>query len=181
MKNNCINIRHLSHNDIGDDMYYINTFLFYSIIGHILENSIYSKIDSGILYGYWTPIYGLGVLLILTIFYFIAKKVKNKYIRPIILFFSCALILGLLELLGGLFIENVFGRVFWNYSDEVFSIFKYTSLKMMFLWGLSSIILIYIIHPFVHFFIKKIPRFISYTLAFLFLFDLIYTITTIGA
>jgi len=114
-------------------MYYINTFLFYSIIGHILENIVYSKIDSGILYGYWTPIYGFGSLIIIFINFVICKKIKNKFIRPIILFFSSALILGLLELIGGFFIEKVFGRIFWDYSNEYFVILKYTSLKMMFI------------------------------------------------
>lgn len=171
---------YLSHNDIGDDMYYINTFLLYSILGHILENFIYDKVDSGILYGYWTPIYGLGVLLILFINYFIKKKFKNKFLRPVLLFFSCALILGLLELFSGLFIEKVFGRVFWNYSNEMFSIFKYTSLRMMFVWGIASVLLIYIIHPYLSFIIKKIPKSISWTLAFLFIFDLIYTLIMIS-
>ena len=158
-------------------MYYINTFLFYSILGHFFENFIYSKIDSGILYGYWTPIYGMGALLILFIFYLICKKIKNKFIRPIILFFSSALILGLFELISGFIIERIFGRIFW---DEAFSIFRYTSLKMMMVWGISSIILIYIIHPFLKFVIKKIPKVISIPLAFLFIFDLVYAIITIG-
>lgn len=161
-------------------MYYINTFLFYSIIGHILESFIYTKIDSGILYGYWTPIYGIGALLIIFINFFMCKKFKNKLIRPIILFISCFFILGLFELISGLILENVFGRVFWNYSDERFSIFKYTSLKMMFIWGISSVLFIYIIHPFMNLIIKKIPKSVYLTLAFLFIFDLIYTLITIG-
>lgn len=161
-------------------MYYINTFLFYSIIGHMIENIIYSKVDSGILYGYWTPIYGFGCLVILFIFLIISKKIKNKFIRPVILFFSCALILGMLELFGGIFIEKVFGRIFWDYSEQAFSIFKYTSLKMMFLWGIFSVLFIYIINPYLSIIIKKIPRLISLILAFLFIFDLIYTLITIG-
>jgi len=161
-------------------MYYINTFLFYSILGHFLENFVYTKIDSGILYGYWTPIYGMGALLILYIFHIISKKIKNKFIRPIILFISCSLILSFFELTGGLIIEKIFGRVFWDYSNEAFCFFRYTSLKMMFIWGISSLIFIYVIHPFLKFVIKKIPKVISFPLAFLFIFDLVYTIITIG-
>lgn len=161
-------------------MYYINTFLFYSILGHFIENIFYTKIDSGILYGYWSPIYGIGVLLIIFINLIICNKVKNKFVRPIFLFFYCALILGFFELISGIIIEKLFGRIFWNYSNEPFSIFKYTSLKMMIIWGLSSILLIYVIHPFLHFIIKKIPKLICITLAFLFIFDLIYTLITIG-
>jgi len=159
-------------------MNYINTFLFYSIIGHFIENIFYTKIDSGILYGYWTPIYGLGCLLVLFINYIICKKVNNKLIRPIILFLACAFILGFFELLGGILIEKLFGRIFWNYSNELFSIFKYTSLKMMFLWGLCGVLFIYLFNPYLSFIIKKIPKSVSLTLAFLFIFDLVYTLIT---
>lgn len=161
-------------------MYYINTFLFYSILGHFLENFIYKKIDSGILYGYWTPIYGMGALFIMFIFYLISKKIMNKFVRAIVFFFSSAIILGLFELISGLIIEKIFGRIFWDYSNEAFCFFRYTSLKMMLIWGLSSIVFIYIIHPFLKFIIKKIPKVISIPLAFLFIYDLIYTIITIG-
>ena len=161
-------------------MNYINTFFVYSILGHILENFVYTKVDSGILYGYWTPIYGFGCLLILLIDYVVRKKVKNKFLRVFVLFISCALLLGVLELLGGWLIEKVFGRVFWNYSDEPFAIFKYTSLKMMLIWGIASVLFIYIINPYLNIIIKKIPRFVTFTLAFLFIVDLVYTLITIS-
>ncbi len=154
----------------------INTFLFYSIIGHFLENIIYTKIDSGILYGYWTPIYGLGVLLISLIFYLICKYVKNKLYRAIDLFFISALSLGTLEFLGGILIEKIFGRVFWDYSDQFLHIGKYTSIKMMTIWGFSSVLFIYLIHPFMKLIIKKIPKSLTITLAFLFVIDLIFTL-----
>ena len=161
-------------------MNYINTFLFYSIIGHILENFTYSKIDSGILYGYWTPIYGIGVLLMILTFNIITKCVNNKILRIFVLFISSFLTLGLLEFFGGLLIEKLFGRVFWDYSNQNFNIGKYTSLKMMLLWGIASVIVIYIINPFVDLFLKKIPKSVTITLAFLFLFDLIYTLITLN-
>ena len=161
-------------------MFYINTFLFHSIIGHLLESVAYSKIDGGILYGYWTPVYGIGAILIVLINYFICTKVKKKLVRPLILFIACALILGLFELCSGIIIEELFGRIFWNYSDEMFSIFKYASLKMMIIWGICGVLFIYVINPFMQLIIKKIPKSISLTLAFLFLLDLIYTLLTIS-
>ena len=56
-------------------MYYINTFFIFSILGHIIENFVYKHVDSGILFGFWTPIYGLGIILILLINN-ILKKLK---------------------------------------------------------------------------------------------------------
>lgn len=45
-------------------MYYINCFFLYSFLGFIIENIVHliNKDDSGsgILYGPWTPIYGVG-------------------------------------------------------------------------------------------------------------------------
>lgn len=161
-------------------MYYINVFFIFSIIGHILENFVYVHVDSGILYGFWTPIYGFGVLLILFIDYVLKKLKINKYLYPFVLFIISAVFLSTLEYIGGTIIENLYGRIFWDYSYQKFHIGKYTSLKMCFLWGLSSIAIIYIFKPFLDKFIKKIPKFITYILVFLFIIDIIVTFINIA-
>ena len=50
-------------------MYYLNYFFIFSIFGHLLETTMYKifnwNLESGFLYGYWTPVYGLGAILIL--------------------------------------------------------------------------------------------------------------------
>ena len=45
----------------------------FSILGHFIESFFYSNGDSGILLGYWTPIYGVGTIIILLINNFIDK------------------------------------------------------------------------------------------------------------
>ena len=157
-------------------MNYINTFLFYSIIGHAIENQVYTKVDSGILYGYWTPIYGLGVLAMLLLFKMISKWEKNKLLRVIFLFLSAFFTIGILEFFGGMFIEKVYGRIFWDYSNHALPIGRYTSLGMMFLWGISSVLVVYLINPFVDIILKKIPKSLTIALALLFLYDLFYTL-----
>ncbi len=98
-------------------MYYINVFFIFSILGHLLESTLHPSYESGILYGYWTPIYGVGVVLILLINRFIKNKFKlSKWVYPIILFISCSLILAGIELIGGYLIQYIFKRVFWNYE-----------------------------------------------------------------
>lgn len=161
-------------------LYYLNIFFIFSIFGHILENFVYVHVDSGILYGFWTPIYGTGVLLILLINYVLKQFNVNKYIHPILLFIFSAIILSTLEYISGTIIEFFFGRIFWDYSSEQFHIGKYTSLKMCLLWGLSSILLIYILLPLLNKIIKKIPKFITYILVFLFIIDLIVTFINLG-
>jgi len=161
-------------------LYYLNIFFIFSILGHILENFVYSHVDSGILYGFWTPIYGTGVLLILFINNVLKKLKINKYIFPIILFILNAVLLSTLEYIGGTVIEFLFGRVFWDYSSDTFHIGKYTSLKMCLLWGISSILLIYILMPLLNKIVKKIPKFITYILVFLFIIDLTITFVNLG-
>ena len=60
-----------------------------------------------------------------------------------------------------------------------FNIGKYTSLEMAVIWGLSSIILVYLIKPLVDKFIKKIPKLITWILVILFLIDLIFILDKI--
>ena len=49
-------------------MYYLNYFFIFSIFGHLFETLLFKfmnkNLKSGFLYGYWTPVYGLGVVLI---------------------------------------------------------------------------------------------------------------------
>ncbi|MBQ7136657.1 MAG: putative ABC transporter permease [Bacilli bacterium] len=161
-------------------MYYINTFFVFSILGHIIENFVYKNVDSGILFGLWTPIYGLGVILIILIHNTLKKIKINKCLYPFILFVVSAILLSTLEYIGGILIEKLFGRIFWNYSNQQFNIGKYTSLRMSLIWGISSILVVYILKPILNKVIKKIPKFITYILVFLFIIDLIFTFINLG-
>ena len=106
----------------------------------------------------------------------ILKYYKLKwYIKVPPLFIISAIILGIIETIGGYYIEIVFGRVFWVYYDHFVPIGKYTSLKMMLIWGLASIFLIYFLMPIVNKFIKKVPNMLTEILIFLFISDVLYT------
>lgn len=164
-------------------MYYINCFFVYSIIGFMFENVIGiilgNPFNSGILYGPITPIYGLGVILILTISkYFFIHLHLPRWLETIISFFTLIIILTLLEFIGGILIEKIFNTVFWDYSNLKFNIGKYISLEISFLWGILALFIIYIIHPILDNFIKNIPYFITYISIIIFIIDLIITIYT---
>ena len=160
--------------------YYLNIFFLLSILGHIIENFIYVHVDSGILLGPWTPIYGIGTLVIIGINNVLKKLKINKYIHPVILFILSAVFLSTIEYIGGTLIEKLYGRVFWDYSYQKFNIGKYDSLKMSLIWGLASILVIYILMPFLDKIIKKIPKFITWILILLFIIDIIFTIISLG-
>lgn len=155
-------------------MYYIKYFFIFSILGHFIESFFYTNGDGGILIGYWTPVYGIGAVTILIINNFIKKK-KFKY-NKLILFLSSAIILSTIEVLGGYLIKWIFHKILWDYSNQMFNIGKYTSLAISLVWGICSLILIYILKPIIDKFINKIPNFIIYILLLLFIIDNIATI-----
>lgn len=162
-------------------MYYIINFYLYSILGYFLE-TIYSLIsnndfESGILYGPWTPIYGIGVIIIILLSKTIFKSMhKNRFIETIVVFISVTIILTLLEYLAGITIEKIFNIVFWDYSNQKYNIGKYISLSMSMIWGIGSVLFIYLIKPISDKIINKIPNFIIYLISFIFIFDVVYTI-----
>ncbi len=161
-------------------IYYLNSFLIYSIIGFLIESSLkyffLKDMNNGILYGPWIPVYGIGCVFIILIMRFVFNRIKvNRFFKIVLVFLLSAVILTLIELLGGLLIEAIFHKVFWNYSDMKFNIGPYISLEMAFLWGLMSLVLIYLIKPIVDKIIKKIPSIITYLVFVSFIVDLIFT------
>lgn len=161
-------------------MYYFNIFFIYSIIGYFYEILICllfnNKLESGFMYGPWTPIYGIGVLLILIVSKTLFKKLKlNKIVENIIFFFIIIFILTTIEWIAGNLLYLIYHKDFWNYSNMIFSIGKYISLLVSLIWGLFSFIVLYIIHPQIKKITKKIPKFFTYTLIILFIIDLLFS------
>lgn len=156
-------------------MYYLNYFFIFSIIGHIIESIIYYNGDSGILLGWWTPIYGIGVVIILLINKLVNKIKTNNFIKILLLFIISATLLSIIEAIGGYLIEWIFNYSFWDYSSYKFNIGKYATLEMGIIWGISSIIVI-ILKPFLDKIISKIPKYFTYILIILLILDLFFTI-----
>lgn len=161
-------------------MYYLNYFFIFSIFGHLLETMIYKlsnwNLESGFLYGFWTPVYGLGVVLILFISNLIFKKLKiNKFLEVLIFLVVIMFVLTFIEYSGGILLELTFNKTFWDYSDHTFHLGKYVALDITLIWGLCSIALIYLIKPYLDKIIIKIPKWITYILLILFIIDVVLT------
>lgn len=157
-------------------MYYLNCFFIYSILGYVLETVVAlitnTSYKSGILNGWWTPVYGIGAVTILFISEYLFKNLHmNRIIETIVVFIVAAIVLSTLEALGGVLIEKMFGISFWDYSNHKYNIGKYISLEMTAVWGVISIIFIYVIHPFLKNIIKKIPIWVTIIFVILFLAD----------
>lgn len=157
-------------------MYYLKYFFLTSIFGHILETTMCKNYESGILFGPWTPVYGIGTIIIIFLSDKILKKrnVKN-FKKLILLFVYCASILSLTELIGGLLIEKIFGYSFWDYSNHKFNIGKYICLEISLLWGTIAVIFVFI-KPLLDKIIKYIPNIIIYAMSALFVIDMTLTI-----
>lgn len=163
-------------------MYDINIFLTYSILGFFYECIINfiqdGRFSSGFMYGSWTPIYGIGVLIILYIY----KKLKkyNKIKRLIIMSIISMIVLTLLEYITGNLIELIFHTSFWDYSNYKFNYGKFISLESSLIWMIGSIIIIFI-HKKLKKYIKKIPNQITIILSIVFTIDLVLSIIRISS
>lgn len=154
-------------------MYYINYFFIFAIIGHFIETVFVPNFTSGILYGWWTPVYGFGTILILLIGKIIDKfNLKGKRIFKIfITYLTCMIILSLIELIGGYLIKFIFDTEIWNYEHHKFNIGSYISLEMANIWGIAGIFVLYVLKPIIDKLEKYIPKWITYILMILFIID----------
>ncbi len=159
-------------------MYYINYFFIFAIIGHFIETVFIPNFNSGILYGWWTPVYGFGAVLILITGKVINKINWNKKIilKVIATYFCSMILLSLIELFGGYLIKIVFNKELWNYEHHRFNIGHYISLEIANIWGISSILVLYVLKPIFDKFVNKIPNIVTYILIFLFITDNILTL-----
>ncbi len=148
------------------------------IFGFIYE-TIFYRIDLGYFvkrgstYGPWIPIYVFGGLFITLLTY----KYKEK---PLMVFILGMLVSGLLEYGTGYYLDKYMGIRLWNYYEEICNfgnINGYICLRSVLFFGFSSLLLIYLIIPFLLKYIKSVRRsymsMISYMLFITFSFDFI--------
>ena len=154
--------------------YYINYLFLYSILGFLLE-SFYFKLHnanmhSGIFYGPYNFIYGIAML---SCFY-----VYNKLSLNIITYyFIFTIITTIIEFISGHIIYYLLKIDKWDYTPFKYHFGKYICIRNSLIWGLLSIICIYILNPYL---INKIlfiiPKTFSISLIILFLIDFILSI-----
>ena len=163
-------------------MYNVNVFLTYSVIGFFYECIINyiqdGKFSSGFMYGPWTPIYGIGVLIILFIYKKLSKYSKTK--RLILMSIISMIVLTILEYITGNLIELIFHTSFWDYSNYKFNYGKFISLESSLIWMFGSIIIIFI-HKKLKKYIKKIPNQITIILSIVFTIDLVLSVIRISS
>lgn len=163
-------------------MYYINSFFVYSLLGFIIESTIFKNTKlkaSGVLKGPITIVYGIGALILLLTNRYIIDKIKLKEpLKITITFIIYIITLTLVELICGYLCNLIFNVDMWNYTDKKYNIGKYICLEYIGIWGIYGIITTYILKPFIDKIIKLIPKEITYLLLFITTLDFIITIIT---
>lgn len=138
-------------------------FMIYSILGWMLESSytiiITKKFSNrGFLMGTYCPIYGVGVLLILSL-------LKRYQSEPLVLFVMSIVICSLLEYVTSFLMEKIFKNRWWDYSDKKFNINGRICLETMIPFGLIGTFIFYGLNPFIFNMLLSIPKIIVIIIA----------------
>ena len=161
-------------------MYYVNIFFIFSFIGFLFENvlNIFTNdnFNSGVLYGPWTFIYGIGVLLMVIMYKFLQQFHLKKWKEVVLFYIIITIVMTLVEFSGGMLIETIFHRTYWDYTNMRFNYGKYICLEVSLAWGLLATFITYLVLPFINKIEKKISWFVSVGLIILFIVDIIFTL-----
>jgi len=161
--------------------YYLNSLYLYSLIGFIIESTVYkvtkSKRHSGIFYGPFTYVFGFGILSLIVLKKYLLDKLKlNKYLKLIVTFILCTIILTLIEYIGGHILKFVFDIDMWNYTKKTYNFGKYICLDLALTWGVLGTLYIYYIKPGLDKVIKLIPKKLTILIFIINTTDLIITL-----
>lgn len=125
--------------------YYFLLFLMYAILGWIVEviNAYIQKkkfVNRGFLIGPYCPIYGVGMLAIISLL----QEYTGNYI---VLFILSMTICMVLEYLTSYFMELIFKARWWDYSNKKFNINGRICLETAIPFGLGGMLIMYVINP----------------------------------
>lgn len=122
-------------------------FITYSFLGWFCE-SVYCSwlekkpVNRGFLNGPISPIYGFGALILI-------HFLTPLYAYPTALYVASVLMTTSLEYISAVILETAFGMKWWDYSDNKFNYKGRICLMNSVLFGLMSVVLVYVIHPFI--------------------------------
>lgn len=129
-------------------------FLTSSTVGWIYEEIFYWVTEGtlrnrGILYGPWLPIYGIGAMGIY------AMKPMKKH--PVLLFFLCALVAGIVEYIIGFAGIHLFGMRLWDYRGLFWNINGIICFRSVISFALMGLAFHYLLEPTAERMIQKLP------------------------
>ncbi|MGI5962871.1 MAG: putative ABC transporter permease [Lawsonibacter sp.] len=156
-------------------------FFIYAFLGWCTEVSYAALVSGtfvnrGFLNGPVCPIYGFGVVIVLSCL----EPLKENLL---LLFLGSVLLTSLLEWVTGFLLERLFHQRWWDYSDQPFNLSGYICLRFSIAWGLACLFVVDILHPTVLWLIHTIPHPIGWVLLWILgvtmFVDLVATLCTI--
>ncbi len=131
-------------------------FFIYAFLGWCAEVCYAATVSGrfvnrGFLNGPWCPVYGLGVVIVLSCLEPLRGNLGLLFCA------SVALTSGL-EWLTGFALEKLFGQRWWDYSKEPFNLSGYICLRFSLMWGFACVFVVKLLHPTVDWLIRLIPH-----------------------
>ena len=167
---------------LNDFCYIFIMFIIYSFLGYIVEIINCSLIEKrlvlnrGFFLGPYLPIYGVSCLVM----YGILTRYDNDIFT---VFVMSAFICTVIEYVTSYILEKVFKARWWDYSNKKFNLEGRVCLINSFYFGLGGIAFIYLFNPLVTKLLNSLSplalKIIGLSLLFIFLADIVITLTTL--
>lgn len=124
-------------------------YLVEMIVGYVQNGHFVSR--QGLIYGPFTPVYGIGIVVYYIFFGIVKTRDKKK------VFIFSSILGGITEYLCSYLQEKIFGTISWDYSEWIFNINGRTTIFHCTYWGLAGLLYIKYIEPV----IPKIGEFVK--------------------
>ena len=137
---------------------YFFYFMLYSVIGWIYEVFLEVVVyrwgfsNRGALFGPYCIIYGVGALILIFSLSGLKKQritVGKLNITPLLVFLGIVVITTVVELIGSYIMEAATGEWMWDYRRFAFNFQGRICLGASLGWGVFTVALFYVLHPFV--------------------------------
>ena len=120
-------------------------YMIYSFIGWCGEVVVaavkrHRFVNRGAVSGPFCPIYGLGAAVVAVFF----PELKGN---PLFLFLGGMVVNTFVEYVTGRIMEVSLHKKWWDYSDQKFNLGGYVCLKTSVLWGICTVLMIYVLNP----------------------------------
>lgn len=120
-------------------------YMIYSFIGWCGEVVVaavkrHRFVNRGAVSGPFCPIYGLGAAVVAVFF----PELKGN---PLFLFLGGMVVNTFVEYVTGRIMEMSLHKKWWDYSDQKFNLGGYVCLKTSVLWGICTVLMIYVLNP----------------------------------
>ena len=138
-------------------LYHLLWFFFvYAFLGWCAEVGYAATktgkfVNRGFLNGPWCPVYGFGVVIVLSCLEPLSGNLP-------LLFLGSVALTSALEWLTGFALEKLFHQRWWDYSDEPFNLTGYICLRFSLMWGFACLFVVKLLHPTVVLAVDLLPR-----------------------